>query len=316
VPSGKYLKEQGAPYRKAIWKMKNHLSNIAVSVISSIVVVSVFNLFIATHHQTTAAPKTQSQYSIIRSSGVLRAAYAVGAPLLTIDPNTKEKSGIFYELVNEAASRIGLKVNWTVEVGYGEMIQGLNSNRYDIVGSGVWINSARGKDADFTIPAYFDAVFPYVKNSDTRFSKDISTFNSPEFTISTMDGELGASIAKADFPKARTLELPQNADFTQLILNVISGKADVVFLAAGPARAYQSVHPGQIRAVDPNKPVRIFANAIMLPSGQYELKQALDFSLREMLNDGTVEKILQKYEKIPGSFLRVAPPYQMEWSPK
>lgn len=227
-----------------------------------------------------------------------------------IDPNTKQKSGIFFDIVNAAAAKLGLKVDWTEEVGYGEMIQGLNARRYDIVGSGVWINAARGKDADFTIPAYYDAVMPFVRQDDNRFDQNLSILNSPQFTISTMDGELGAAIAQTTFPAAKTLQLPQTADFTQMILNVINHKADVVFLALAAARDFQAANPGTIKAVRPSQPIQVFPVAIMLPKGQYDLQSSLDYAITEMLTDGEIEAILQKYEKVPGSFVRSALPYQ------
>ncbi|MBI4066146.1 transporter substrate-binding domain-containing protein [Candidatus Gottesmanbacteria bacterium] len=283
---------------------------IPAAVSAFVVAVVLFSIPGLLPDRSSESTNSQLLYSQIRTSGTIRAAYAVGAPLFTIDPNTKQKSGIFHDVVTAAATRLGLKVDWTTEVGYGEMIEGLNTRRYDIVGSGVWINTARAKGGDFTVPIFYDAVFAYVKDGDARFDKDISVLNSPNFTISTMDGELGATIAKEDFPNAKTLELPQNADFAQLILNVVSGKADIVFLAAAPARSYQAASPGKIRVVDPKKPLRIFPNAIMIPQGQYELRQVLNYSLMEMLNDGEVESILKKYEKVPGSLLRIAPPYQ------
>jgi ABC-type amino acid transport substrate-binding protein len=248
-------------------------------------------------------------YSLIQNSGTIRAAYFVGAPLLSIDPNSGKKSGIFYDVVNALAERLHFKVNWIEEVGYGEMIQGLNDRRYDIVGSGVWINSDRARGADFTVPVYYDAVFAYAKLGDTRFQEGLQKLNSPDFTISTMDGELGASIADNDFPKAKKLGIPQNADFTQMILNVISRKADIVFLAFGPARAYQAANPNQIVSVNPDRPLRIFPNAIMLPQGQYKLRQVLSYTLMEMINSGEIDAILSRYERVPNSFLRVAVPF-------
>jgi len=249
-------------------------------------------------------------YSQIQSHGVIRAAYAVGAPLFIVDPNTGNKSGIFYDIVNEAAARLGLKVNWNEEVGYGQMIEGLQAGRYDLVGSGIWINADRARSADFTIPLYYDAVYAYAKVGDERFGPHLEQLNSSTYRISTMDGELGATIAQTDFPKAQTLQLPQSADFTQMILNVVNKKADITFLSSAAARAYQAANPGQIVAVDPTSPLRIFPNAIMLPQGQYELRQALDNTLEGMLDDGTINKILARYEKMPGSFLRIAPPYE------
>ncbi len=282
---------------------------ITAAFVSAIVAVVSILLFGLQMKDGGPANRGQNLYSKIWASGTIRAAYAVGAPLFVIDPKTNEKSGIFFEAVTKAAEKLNLKVNWSEEVGYGEMIEGLNAGRYDLVGSGVWINGARGKDADFTIPLYYDAVLPYVRNSDTRFDKDISILNAPEFKISIMDGEMGATIAKTDFPKAKTESIPQNSDFTLLTLNVINNKADVVFLSVGHARLFQLANPGKIRAVNPGKPVRLFGNALMLPKGADDLRLSLDYAFLEMLNNGEVDPILNKYEAAPGSFYRRALPY-------
>lgn len=281
----------------------------------TVIIATVFTLFINLMLRDHYLNKEKSLTKVdlfdnIQKTKVIRAAYTVGAPLFVIDPNSGEKSGIFYEIVDSLAKRLHLKINWIQEVGYGEMIQGLKDQRYDIIGSGVWINSDRALGADFTIPVYYDAVFAYSRVGDTRFQKNISILDSSIYTIATMDGELGASIANKDFPKARTLAIPQNADFTQMILNVISEKADIVFLAAAPARSYQAANPEKIVSVMPNQPLRIFPNAIMLPQGQYIFKQVLDFTLMEMLNCGEIDAILKKYEKVPNSFLRVSVPFE------
>jgi ABC-type amino acid transport substrate-binding protein len=47
---------------------------------------------------------------------------------------------------------LNLKVEWTEEVGFGQMIEGLSARRYDIVGSGIWQNAARSEQADFSLP--------------------------------------------------------------------------------------------------------------------------------------------------------------------
>src|ERR1039457_457737 len=155
--------------------MKRYLLTAFVSAVVSLAVV-----FALTRgsFQGTAISSNGQTYSAIRSSGTIRAAYAVGAPLFMIDPNTGQKSGIFYDITNTAATHLGLKVEWTEEVGYGQMIQGLNDHRYDIVGSGVWINADRGKSADFTIPVYYDAVYAYARTGDTRIKEDLSNLNS------------------------------------------------------------------------------------------------------------------------------------------
>jgi polar amino acid transport system substrate-binding protein len=284
------------------------------TIITSAVVAAVISIIasVVFRGPGPTAPSTDEILSEIESRGTLRAAYVVGAPLFMIDANTGAKSGIFHDIVTTAAGRLGLKVNWVAETGYGQMPQDLDgpNRKYDIAGSGVWINSDRAKVADFSIPLFYDAVYAYVRPADAKRYATTSAINSPNVTISTMDGELGATIAQSSFPKAKTLALPQNSAFAQLILNVIDRKADVVFLARGAAADYQSVHPGDIVAVDPSKPLRIFPNALMLPQGQYVLKNSIDAVLSEMENDGTVDAILKRYEKSPNALLRPALPYQ------
>ena len=291
--------------------MNPYTRTVVTSAATAVLVTVVLFLCLPFREDSASTTGGQSVYGRVRSNDTLRAAYAVGAPLFMIDPNTKEKSGIFYDLVEGAAAKLGLEVRWAEEVGYGEMIQGLAANRYDIVGSGVWINGARGKDADFTIPVYYDAVLAYVRQGDTRFDDDLSILDSPSYTISTMDGELGAVIAQTDFPEARKEELPQMADFTQLILNVINKKADVVFLALAPARQYQARNPGMIRPVGTGKPVRVFPVAIMLPKGANELRDSLNYALTEMITSGEVEAILHKYATSAVHFSGSRPPIEL-----
>ena len=281
---------------------------IVTSITTSTFVVLLLYFFLPSNffRHSNTGQDVESQYKKIQETKTLRAAYYPGAPLFQIDPNTKRKSGIFYEIVESAAGKLGLKVEWTEEVGYGEMIEGLNQRRYDIFGAGVWLNASRGARADFSIPVYYDAVYAYSRKDDYRFDDNLSIIDSPKYTISTMDGELGANIAKTDFPHASTAQIPQAADWSQLILNVINNKADVVFLALAPAREYQNANPDKIRSIN-NQPVRVFPVSLLIRKGEYELKQSLDAALIEMLTNG---EIIQKNEKIHGSFLRTQLPYR------
>lgn len=251
----------------------------------------------------------QSLYADIVERGHIRAGYAVGAPYFVKDPNTGDVSGIFADVMAELAKGLGLEVRWVEEVGYGQMIEGLRAKRFDIVGSGVWINANRASGADFSSPVLFDAVGAYVRHDDHRFDADLSIANSLDIRIATIDGEMASAIAAADFPEAQTEALPQMTDFTHMILNVVTRKADLTFLGLGPARRFQAENPDSIRNVTPEKPVRIFPTAMMLPHGEHELRRAIDLALTQLVNDGAIDRIIDKYEGIPGSHYRLAPAY-------
>lgn len=242
--------------------------------------------------------------SRIESDRTIRAAYFVGAPLFMVDPVTHQKTGIFHDALEALAARLGWHVAWTEEVGYGQMIEGLAAHRYDIVGSGVWITPERAAAADFSNPLFFDTVDAYVRPDDHRFGDDLSVLNAPDFTLSVMDGEIGARIATQDFPLAHQLSLPQQADFTQLIQNVLTKKADIVFLSRGAALDFLSKNPGLLRKAS-QRPLRVFSNALMLAKKQPSLRAMLNAALAEMQQKGEMDKILRRYEPYPETYMRV-----------
>ncbi len=63
-------------------------------------------------------PATDKVYTRVLKSGVIHCAYAVYPPGLVKDPNTQKVSGVFADVVEAAASGLGLKVEWTTEVGW------------------------------------------------------------------------------------------------------------------------------------------------------------------------------------------------------
>ena len=275
-------------------------------------IVSVLMLSILRESSSTTSEPVQDRYAEIRERKTIIAGYYIGAPYFIVDPNknTESKeafSGIFFDVMEKVAESLNLKLEWKQEVSFPDMAQSLNDGKVDIIGSGIWINSSRASQADFTAPVLYDAVCAYVRPDDSRFSESLDNLDSEEFKIATIDGEMAASIAESDFPDATVHSLPQVTPFSQLMLDVREGKADITFLGVAAAQDYLSQHPGSLKNVTPQKPIRIFPTAIMLPRNEFALKRAIDNALLELINTGELERIIAKYEKVPGSHYRVAP---------
>jgi ABC-type amino acid transport substrate-binding protein len=219
-------------------------------------------------------------------------------------------SGVFVDTLNKAAENMGLKVNWNAEVGWGEMIEALNSNKCDIIGSPAWSNSTRGRSAEFAQPIYYSAINAYVRASDNRFDNDIYVANNVNYKIATVDGETSQLIASRQFPNAKTLELPQLTDVSQMLLNVADRKADMAFLEPTIANEYIKNNPGRVKNVSINKPVVIYGNVMMVKKGEFTFKTTIDNAITELLNNGYIDGLIDTYEKdYPGGFYRVAVPY-------
>ena len=285
--------------------MKNNLLKILGVVVLTIVVSLITVKSVSTSKNVNV---NTNVYDKVLKSGIIRACYTSFPPAFIIDPNTKELSGIFYETLNKVASNMGLKIEWNNEVGWGDAIEALNSGKCDIVGSDSWTNSTRGKSAEFIQPLYYSPINAYVRINDHRFDTDINIANSASYKLVTLDGENSSVIAAQDFPNAKTLQLPQLTDVSQLFVNLVDGKGDMTFQDAGAANQYMKNNPGKIKSI--SQPLVVYGDAMMVKKGEFTFKAMIDNAVIELLNNGYVNNVISKYEKeYPGGYRRVAVPY-------
>ncbi len=254
-----------------------------------------------------------STYHRVMKSGTIRCGYGMFPPYCMKDPNTGKLSGIFVDILEEAGKNLGLKIDWAEEVGWASIIQGLESNRYDLVPTGIWPNASRGKHASFSVPLFYNAYEVYVRQNDNRFTNDLQLLNREAVTIATIDGYHVQDLARKRFPRARLLTHPDMCDGGQVMLDVVTKKADVTFADPSLAALFLKSHPGTIKNIA-KKPISIEANTMMFKIGEPAFKSMLDTALTELINTGYVDTVLNKYEPKPGVYLRLATPYQTKVS--
>jgi ABC-type amino acid transport substrate-binding protein len=252
----------------------------------------------------------ETVYSRVIKSGKIRCAYVIYPPGLIKDPNSGKISGIAAETVEEAGKNLGLQIEWTEEVGWGSMIEGLETDRYDLVVSGIWPNASRAKLVDFSTPLYYSGIGVYVRQNDSRFDETLKGLNAQGIKISTIDGEMSDIIARNQFPSAGRISLPQNADVSQLLLNVSQGRADLTFVEPYIADQFLKNNPGTIKNIVEQKPIRVFGNTVMFKRGQMEFKSMLDTTFEELINSGFVDSLVDRYETSPNIFYRRSFPYR------
>jgi ABC-type amino acid transport substrate-binding protein len=246
----------------------------------------------------------------VKAAGKLRAGYIPVEPAVMKDPNTGKLSGIFVETLEEIARRLDVKLEFTEEVGWDTMIAGLNSDRYDIVCAQIWPDAKRAREAAFTAPLYYIGVGVYTRVADHRFDKDLSKINSKDVRISMIDGSTADVIAGQDFPVATKVALPGSADSTQTYLEVATNKADVTFTYTSNAEKYIRKNPGSIRNLLPTNPLRVFSNTYLVKPGQYHFMTMVNTAIEELHGSGQIEKLIRKYEAVPGELLRVNQPFR------
>ncbi|MGO9587182.1 MAG: substrate-binding periplasmic protein [Limisphaerales bacterium] len=259
---------------------------------------------------TGSPPQTVSLYDRVMKSGRIRAAYTIYPPGCFKDENGKLK-GVFVETLEEAAKNLGLTVEWTEEVGRAAQIEGLENDRYDMIGSAVWANPERAKLATLSSPLYYSPFYLYARKDDPKFNENIrmAALNSPKVRIAMVAGSTAEAIAKDQFPNATRVALPRMTDYGVSFLNATSNKADIIIMEKSQAMKLLESNPGTIVNIKPSVPLRVIGNCYMFKRNELEFQNMLNSEINDLLTSGFVERQLEKYEKYPNSQLRIAPPY-------
>ncbi len=260
-----------------------------LSIIIGIIAIVALVLGITAHSRNQSLSVSDK----VVNSGVIRIGYIIYPPLLEKDPKTGQLSGVSYDLVEAAAKNLGLKTDWVEETGWGTAIQGLTDHRYDILGTEMWPNSARAREAVFSIAPMNSTIYPYVRTGDTRFN-NLANINSGNVTIGVLDGEMAQFIAAEDYPNAKTDVLPQLDSYGQVFQDLMDRKADIVFVEPSVADDFLKQNPGAIERVQ-TTPVRTLGNSFAFARGEDSMVDMWNIAMNELVTNGTVGQILQKY---------------------
>ncbi len=281
-----------------------------VGVVALCVAVSAVTSLLVRRGPLGGGARGEEVYERVMKAGKIRCAYVVYPPSCIKDPNTGKLSGIVVDAVRTLGKNLELDIDFTEEVAWGSMIEGLQADRYDLVVSGIWPNASRARLVDFSAPLYYSAIGVYVRKGDDRFTDDWKAIDSPQVKIATVDGEMSDIIARTQFPRAKRDSLPQLADVSQLLLEVATRKADVTFVEPYFGYEYLKNNPDTVKNIAADRPIRTFGNTVMFRRGQATFKAMLNTALEEMINTGVVDRLLGQYEPRPGLFYPTAYPYR------
>ena len=254
----------------------------------------------------TPAPETA--YDRVMRTGVLRCGYIVWPPAIIKDINTGAMSGIMVDYMEELAKATNLKVEWTYEINLTTYLQDLNAGKFDVECSGGWPNALRGKLATYTRPLFYFPLYAAVRTDDTRFDNNYAAINDAAVRVVTLEGETSALVRERRFPASQAVVLPGSTLPGEIMLNVVTNKADVTIQDLAALANFEKNHPDQLRRVA-GPPLRIIPNNLTVPLGDFRLQQMLNVAGDELSFDGAIDQILSKYETTPGTYLRVANPY-------
>ena len=125
---------------------------ILIVILAFVTSIGAIYLLAPRNFEKAPAPIKETAFERITRTNTLRCGYAIAPPWTMIDPNTKQLSGVNYDVTNAVAEKMGVKVDWVEETGWGVAEQGLMSSRYDMMCGNVCIDPKRARAATFSTP--------------------------------------------------------------------------------------------------------------------------------------------------------------------
>ena len=221
----------------------------------------------------------------IKSAGVIKiGTEGTYAPFTYHDASGK-LTGFDVEIGEEVAKRLGVKAEF-LEGKWDGLIAGLDANRYDAVINQVGITEARKQKYDFSEP-YIASKAVLITRADDDSIKGFAD----------LKGKKSAQSLSSNFGKIAEeagAELVGTDGFDQSIQLVLNGRAD--------ATINDSLSFLDFKKHKPDANVKIAAeqenadySGIIVRKGDPELVAAINDALKSIKEDGTYQKIADKY---------------------
>lgn len=225
-----------------------------------------------------------STLDLVVQHGELRVCSTGDArPFSFRDPATDRWSGSDVDLAGDLATRLEVKLN-LVPTTWATMLDDLSGGRCDIVMSGVPVTLDRAKRAAYSQPYLVDGKAPVVRCADVPRFQTLDQIDRPGVRAAVGAGGGGESFAKERLRKATLTPVPNTAVAVQ---EVLAGRADLSITDVSEARLQAKQHPGQVCAVNPDKPLSAGQKAYLLPRGDIVFQQYVDTWIRTAQADGT-----------------------------
>jgi ABC-type amino acid transport substrate-binding protein len=237
----------------------------------------------------------ETVYNRIIASGTIRCGYWTWPPFLVKDPNTGALTGPTYDYMEAVGHELGLKIEWTEEVGAGEFIAGLSTNRYDVMCMSLWPDAARLKNVTVSDPIFYSVVYAVTRKGDHRFDGNLDKINDAGVTVVGIEGDITESGGRVQYSKAKMLALPQSTDISQVLHSIVTKKGDVAFVDAGLIKDFNKTNKDALEIVAQTLPVKIFPEVLGVKNGELHLKAMLDAAINVLSNNRYAGKILQAY---------------------
>ena len=192
--------------------------------------------------------------------------------------------GIDAEIAALIADKLGMELE-IVDVAFDSIIPGVQSGKYDMGMAGLTVNDERPEKVNFSTSYATGIQAVIVKDgSDIKSIDDLAGKK-----IGVQTSTTGDIYATGDYGEDAITRYDNGAVAVQALL---AGKVDCVIIDNEPAKSYVAANEG-LKVLDTEYTVEDYA--ICFAKENTELKDKVDGALKELIADGSVKAVIEKY---------------------
>ena len=226
----------------------------------------------------------------IQKRGVLKVGMFLQYPPTEYrDPVTKEPKGLEVDISNLLAKDLGVKLE-IIDMEWDAIIPGLLAKKYDIIIASMSRKPSRNLAIAMTSNNLEDyAIMGMVRPDDKRSA--IEDFNKKGVVITALLGGITEHAARKFFPKATIKPLQQ----MPAVLEVVSGRADMIINENVYAYNYLRQNPGKLKLVFEENPLSHEPSCIGMRKGDQILLNWLDNWIQFQWDNHIIQPLIEKW---------------------
>ena len=192
--------------------------------------------------------------------------------------------GIDAEIAGLIADKLGMELE-IVDVAFDSIIPGVQSGKYDMGMAGLTVNDERLEKVNFST-SYATGIQAVIVKDGSKI-KSIDDLKGKKIGVQT--STTGDIYATGDYGEDAITRYDNGAVAVQALL---AGKVDCVIIDNEPAKSYVAANDG-LKVLDTEYTVEDYA--ICFAKENTELQEKVDGALKELIADGSVKEVIEKY---------------------
>lgn len=234
---------------------------------------------------STAETAAAADFTTVEDGKLHMATNATFPPYESIaDDGTFE--GIDVDIAGKIAEKLGLELV-VDDMEFGSIITSVQTGKEDIALAGLTVTDERKQNVDFT-DSYATGVQVVIVPEDS----DIKSIDDLQGKlIGCQESTTGYAYCSDDYGEDMVTAFPSGTNAVQALL---TGKIDAVVIDKQPAEAYVAQNEG-LKILDTEYVTENYA--IGVSKDNTALRDAVNNALKELIDDGTVQAILDQYIK-------------------